>query len=432
MLAGGCAVAGLATPADDAAEAKRSGDYPRALALYGQLIAQDPGNAGYYLQLGTVQGWSGRHREAIATLEKGLALAPGDTDLRLAQARAYAWAGELGHAEELARGLAAAQPGNREVANLLGRVLLWQRRFDAAEEVFAGILAQAPDDTDALIGAGDVQRYQEQNDAARPYYEHAARLDPRAPEIARRLAAVRGTGRWRLDLGAEGSTFTGNSPRSDWQGADLGLRYALDKRTGLALAAAWARRFDLTDNQVGLGVDHRFDENTAGYLRAAVTPAADFLAERLWETGGEWRVRPAGAGRLATSLLADYRAATYAPGTAHSLWLGVAQATNHRVTVTVKMLFSRNLNARWTQGWQARLDGEPDERWRWNLGYADSHESLSSTVYDFTRDLRTRAVFGGLYRELSPVLGVRLDLTHEWSPGQPARHALHAGLVTHF
>ncbi len=120
------------------------------------------------------------------------------------------------------------------------------------------------------------------------------------------------------------------------------------------------------------------------------------------------------------------------PGTAHSLWLGFRQATGRRIDVTVKALASRNLNAHWTRGWQMRLDGDPSELWHWNLGYADSRESLSSTVYDFTRELRHRAVFGGFYRELSPRLGVRIDLTHEWSPGQAARNALHAGIVTHF
>jgi len=53
-------------------------------------------------------------------------------------------------------------------------------------------------------------------------------------------------------------------------------------------------------------------------------------------------------------------------------------------------------------------------------------------VIDFTRRLRTRAVFGGIYYEFSPVLGVRFDLTHEWAASLPDRNAVNASLTTRF
>lgn len=421
-----------AVTAEEAAAAKLTGDLPHAIALYERLVAQEPANPAHYLQLGTVQGWAGRHDDALRNLERGLALAPQDTDLRLAYGRGLAWAGKFGRAEAVLRALAAEQPRNLEARNMLGRALLWQKQFDAAEKIFADILTVAPADTDALIGSGDARRLQERYDEARPYYERARRTDPGSPEIKQRLAAVRQAGHWRLDAGWERSTFAGHSGRADWAGWDAALRYAFDKKTGLTLSAQRARRFGLTDEQYSLGLDRRFSDTVAGYVRASATPAADFFARHMLDLGGEWRVRP-GNGKLPPTVLRlDYRAATYAPGTAHSLWLGVTPYPTHRVAVTGKYLFSRNLNNRWTRGWQVRFDGEPSERWRWNLGYADSRESLSSTVFDFTRELRTRAVFGGFYREFSPALGVRLDLTREWSPGVPARNALHAGLVTRF
>jgi YaiO family outer membrane protein len=425
------APARAATPEDTHA-AKLVGDYPRAIALYEQLAAQEPANPAHLLGLGTVQGWAGRYADALRTLERGLALEPRDTDLRLVYGRVLAWSGKLGQAEAIFLALAAEQPRNLEALNLLGRAQLWQRRFDAAEKTFAGILALAPTDPDALIGSGDVQRLQERHAEARAFYERARQANPGSAEIRRRLAGIRQAGHWRLDAGAERSTFSGDSPRADWEGWDAALRYALDKKTGLAFSAQWARRFGLTDEQYSLGFDRRFGDAGSGYARASATPAADFFARRMLDLGGEWRARVGNEKLPPTVLLLDYRAAGYAPGTAHSLWLGVAQSTTRRVAVTAKYLFSRNLNHRWTRGWQARLDGEPSERWRWSLGYADSKESLSSTVFDFTRELRTRAVFGGFYREFSPAFGLRLDLAHEWSPGGPARNALHAGFVTRF
>ncbi len=416
----------------EAYAAKQGGDYPRAIQLYGQLVQQEPANPAHYFQLGTVLGWAGRYDEALRLLERGLELAPDDADLRLACARVLAWSGQLARAETMIRSLLAARPANREARNMLGRVLLWQRRFDAADEVFQDILAVKPDDTDALVGCGDVQKFQERYDAARPYYERAQRIEPASQDIRQRVASVRRASRWRLDLGWEHSSFAGGSANRDWQGWDAALRYALDRKTGLALATAWADRYDLTDRQYTLGIDRRFTDNLFGYARGSVTPAADFFARRALALGGEWRVRTGTEALPPTVLLADYRASGYAPGTAHSLALGVTQYSTHRVAITAKYLISRNLNGHWTEGWQLRLDGEPSDRWRWDLGYSDSKESLSATLIDYTRELRNRAVFAGLFREFSPVFGVRLDFSHEWSPGSPARHTLHVGLVTRF
>lgn len=426
------AVAARAATTDEAEAAKRGGDYPRAILLYEQLVAQEPANPAHYFQLGTVLGWSGRYAEALRILDRGLGLAPADPDLRLACARVLAWSGQLARAETMIRALLAGQPRNLEALNMLGRVLLWQREFDAADGVFQGILTARPDDTDALIGAGDVQKFQERYDDARPYYERAQRLDPGSADIRRRLAGVRRAGRWRLDAGAEVSAFAGSSPNSDWRGWDAALRYAIDRKTGLAFATAWAHRFDLTDQQYSLAVDRRFTDDLTGQARGSVTPAADFFARQTLEAGGEWRFRKGTEGLPPTVLLADGRVSRYAPGTAHSLALGLTQYSTHRVAVTAKYLLSRNLNGHWTQGWQLRLDGEPSDRWRWNLGYADSKESLSATLIDYTRELRNRAVFAGIFREFSPALGLRLDLAHEWTPGTSARNTLHAGLVTRF
>lgn len=418
-------------PAEEAFAAKQAGDYPRAIALYTELVAAEPANAGHYLQLGTVQGWAGRYDEALATLERGLALAPLDTDLRMARGRVLAWSGRFGRAEAAFQEVLAAEPGNLAALNMLGRVQLWSRRFGAAEATFDAILAADPANTDALIGRGDLEKLQERNDSAREFYTRALATEPASADIQRRLAGVRRAGRWRLDAGVGSSHFP-DSTRSDWVGWDAALRYAIDKRTGVALSVERAHRFDLTDWQYSLGVDRRLSDAISAYARASLTPAADFFADHMLALGGTWRVRDGIEGLPPTLLLADYRTATYDPGTAHSLWLGVTQYTRFRVALTAKGLLTRNLNGRWTDGWQVRLDGEPSDHWRWWLGYADAKESLSSTVFDFTRELRTQAVFGGVYRELSASLGLRLDLTHEWVRGGVKRNAVHAGFTTRY
>jgi YaiO family outer membrane protein len=235
-----------------------------------------------------------------------------------------------------------------------------------------------------------------------------------------------------LDAGAEVSTYSGNTGRSGWRGWDANLRYALDRKTGLSIGTAWAHRFGLDDQQLSAGVDRRFTDNLSGYARGTATPSADFFARRSLGAGGEWRFRRGTAQLPASVFLADYRASTYGPGTAHSLAVGLMQYATAKVSVTAKYLLSRNLNGLWTEGWQVRLDGDPDDYWHWKVGYADSKESLSATLIDYTREVRNLAVFAGIYHEFSPAFGLRLDAAHEWTPGAPARNTLHVGLVTRF
>lgn len=416
---------------DEALAVKRSGDHARAIALFQELVAAEPGNAEYLFHLGTVQGWAGRYDEALATFERGLQLAPRDTDLRLGQGRVLAWSGKLARAETIFRAILAEQPDNHDALNMLGRVLTWQRQLDAASEVYGNILRSAPSNIDALLGQGDVERLQERFADARSYYERALALEPDSGNIRQRLDSVRGAGRWRLDAGVEFSTFSGDT-REDWRGLNAALRYTLDRRGGVSLGYEHARRFGLTDVHYSLGADRRFTDRLSGQLRLGATPGADFLARRALSAGASWRWREADEHHGATYLLADYRAAGFGPGTVHSLWLGATQHFEKRLALTAKVLATRNLNADFTSGWQLRLDGEPADHWRWYLGYADTYESLSSTVFDFTRELRTRAIFVGAYREFSSTLGLRLDLTHEWTVSLPSRNALHVGVVTRF
>lgn len=425
--------AAAAGPAGAAAAfaAKQAGDYPRAIALYQALVAADPDNVDLLFQLGTVQGWEGRYDEALATFDRALELAPGNVDLQIGRGRVLAWSGQLGRAEAIFRSVVASSPANLEARNMLGRVQMWTRQFAAAEAAFDAILAADPQNTDALVGRGDVERLQERPDSARDYYERALAADPRSADIQKRIESVRRAGRWRLDAGFGLSFFPGDT-RDDWTGWDAALRYALDKRTGVSLGAEYAERFALTDWQYSLGVDRRFSDDLSGTATLHLTPDADFFAEHMLSLSGALRVRDGDEDLPPTLLLADYRAATYAPGTAHSLWLGVTQYTNRRVAVSAKILASRNLNDRWTSGWMVRLDGEPADHWRWHVGYADSNESLSSTVFDFIRKLRTRAVFAGWYYEFSPAFGLRFDAVHEWAAGLPDRNGFHAGITTRF
>jgi len=427
----GMAAAALGATRDEALAAKKAGDHPRAIALFGELLAAAPGDTELLLHLGTVQGWAGRYDDALATYERALALAPADVELRLGYARVLAWSGRLERAQTVADAIAAENPRDLDALILQGRIHAWRRNFTTADNIYRSALQADARNVDALVGLGDISRWQEDFDEARDFYTQARQFDPHSAELAAKLKSVRQAGRWRLDAGAERSWFSGQA-RADWSGWDAALRYAWSKRTGLSGGLEQARRFGFTDWQLTLGADHRFDDRRSGYVRVSATPSADFYADHMLAFGGVWKVRPGDERLPATLLHADYRAATYDPGTAHSLWAGVTQYVNARTALTLRALASRNLNDRWTGGWMARLEREPSDASRWHLGYSDTYESLSSTVFDFTSKVRTRAVFAGLYREFSPSFGLRLDAAHEWTAAGPDRNSLHAGFVTRF
>jgi YaiO family outer membrane protein len=431
-----CAALFIAAPVrgatlEQALAAKQAGHHAEAAAMLEQLSAEHANDADILFQLGTVEGWLGRYDAALATFERGLRLAPTDLDLRLGYGRVLAWSGRLPQAEAIFRALVAEHPENLEAANMLGRVLAWQRQLDAAEAIFAEILHRDPRNTDALIGAGDVRRMQERFAEARDFYARAQKIEPDSADIRQRIESVQHAGPWRIDVGWEYSTFSGHT-RDDWHGWDAALRYALDERTGIALALERAHRFGFDDTQWTAALDRRFNDDWSAYLRLSATPHADFFAKHMTAFGAAWRVRRGDTHLLATILLADFRSATYAPGTARSLWLGATQYLNARVSLTGKALFTRNVDGEHTTGWQLRLDGEASDRWRWNLGGADSSESLSSTVFDFTRNLRTRAVFAGVACDFSLTRGVRVDLTREWTASVPTRTAIHVGFTQRF
>lgn len=415
----------------EAMEARKSGDHARAIALFRELSAAEPNNVAYLYQLGTVLGWENRYDESLEVFERALMLEPSDFELRIGRCRVLAWAGRLQEAEQSLEPVRRQYPENAEVLNLMGRIVMWERRFDAAQEIFDGVLARHPNDVDALVGRGDVARFQQLYDEARDYYERARKLNPTAPEIRGRVASVRRSGRWRLDLGHEWSFFPGYTYK-DWRETRANLRLTVTRRTGVSAGFEHSSRFGLVDTRFSVGADHRFSDDLDGDVRLGVTPDMDFLARRMLAVNASLRARRGTPEWPATFLLPGFRMSEYGLGTAQTVSLGVRQYINNRLSVTPRYNLTRSLNGSWHSGWQIRLDGEPSDTRRWWVGYADGRESLSPTLYDFTSALRTRTVFAGTQREFTPTIGMRVDLTREWSSGPADRTAIHVGIITRF
>jgi len=139
--------------ADDAFDA---GDNAKALALYDEILADDPGNIHALLRSGMLLSWDQKYDDALARYEQALTREPRNEDLLLER----------------------------------GKVLLWSKHYDEAIASFQRVLAQDPKQPWALCGTAQAYAWRGRNAEARPYYERALAADPNLKEAQLGLAYV--------------------------------------------------------------------------------------------------------------------------------------------------------------------------------------------------------------------------------------------------
>jgi YaiO family outer membrane protein len=195
------------------------------------------------------------------------------------------------------------------------------------------------------------------------------------------------------------------------EGAGDWLRFgqAVTRRWGdgtrLSLGLTQTRRFGAWDAGLDAGVTLRPSRRVVLTLEGAVIPDADVLEDL--QAGARVAV-PVGA--LVPSL--GYRFQSFADGDAHTVsprlawyrgpWLVTGEVRVIRSAVeTVNLAGIGRVRRRIGGGWQLRIGlaaGEED----FLVGPPGEQE---------LRTLRTRSVFGGVERELSPAWSVRVDLS---------------------
>ena len=123
---------------DAAVEARHSGDFPAAIRLLEDIVAQDPGHADAWLQLGLALSASGDYASADRAFLRVLEIAPDYEDAWLGRARVALYEGRF----EVARDYAERAGGAAELNDFM-------RRIDTIEaaaarpvwriDVFAGV-----------------------------------------------------------------------------------------------------------------------------------------------------------------------------------------------------------------------------------------------------------------------------------------------------
>ena len=138
-----------AAPDREAADAAfDAGDNARALALYDEILADNPDDVDALLRSGKLLSWDRRYDEALARYETALTRDPHNTAVELERAK----------------------------------VLQWSGRYDEAILGFDRVLKTSPNDPWALCGTAQAYQWSGRGGAARPFYERALAADPAMKE----------------------------------------------------------------------------------------------------------------------------------------------------------------------------------------------------------------------------------------------------------
>lgn len=137
--------------ADDAFDA---GDTARALALYNEILAANPGDVNALLRSGKLLSWDRRYDEALERYDRALTREPKNSAIELERAK----------------------------------VLLWSRRYDQAVLGFDRVLKVDPKEPWALCGTAQAYAWRGRGREARPFYERALAAQPGMKEALLGLA----------------------------------------------------------------------------------------------------------------------------------------------------------------------------------------------------------------------------------------------------
>ena len=145
-----------AAPDPAAADAAfEAGDTVRALALYDEILAANPGDINALLRSGKLLSWDRKYDEALARYDRAL----------------------------------TREPDNSAVLLERAKVLLWSGRYDKAILGFDRVLKRTPDEPWALCGTAQAYAWSGHGRKARPFYERALAAQPGMKEAIIGLAS---------------------------------------------------------------------------------------------------------------------------------------------------------------------------------------------------------------------------------------------------
>jgi len=379
-------------PADDFAklmeagqQARHAGDWAAAITAFDAALALRPDNveAAYYL--GSTLGFRGDFKTAQRTLEAALEINPTHVDTRLA----------------------------------LARVLVWQENFAAAESEATRLLDSDPDNPQALSVLGDIALARGDRARAEDLYARAAALSPNSQSIADKLQRARQRPpRWHLTLGGGLSSFE-RRPVEDWRDGLFQVGFDITQDSRITGRYEIHRRFDSVDSHIYAGIDHRFAPWLATYAGVAITPNAEFLAEKRIEGGVAIRLLEGSDDGLGPTVFTlDMRRSIYGSGKVDNINPGLQQYLTDYFSITLRQINTLATDGTYTRGALGRADWLINDWLTIYGGYAKAPETDNGVT------LNASTYFSGLVADLNERTSTRIDYSRDDREKSYIRHAV--------
>ena len=142
----------LAARAREGAAAMQASRFDEAAAIYGELVAAKPGDAGLLLNLGMARYMAGHPADAVAPLKKAVQLNPAAAPASLFLGASLLDLGRPQEAAPLLQKAVTAMPANGDAREMLARAQLMLSRFQSAAGSYRALTRLEPDNPKGWYG----------------------------------------------------------------------------------------------------------------------------------------------------------------------------------------------------------------------------------------------------------------------------------------
>lgn len=351
----------------------------------------------------------GRDAEALIAFRNIAASNPIDLEARLWIARLHERMGHPDEAEPVYRSVLLEDPANMDAALGVAAALLARNETDDAIELLESIEDRAPENATLLALLGRGHRQAGRTARAIGYFERAVAISP-TTDARRRLEDARQSHLHRVELRGFGEQY--NRGASDTTGGDLTVNLRFTERLRVLGRGQAQRKFSLSEQRGGGGVEWRWRPSTI--LRAQllvgpdnrVMPEGDFLGEIDYTYGSAvW---------TATVRYFDFtgaRTTFLAPAVAWPLTDRTSLALRYAMSFTET---SRLDHVEVGQSAQLRGAYRLFRRVSLQLGYAAGVEDFDTFSIDRIGDFRANTASGGFRIDLPTLTSITAGYEHQW------------------
>lgn len=173
-----------------AQEFQRHGDWPQALAIYEQLLAENPENADLIHQIGILYAQKRDFAQALEYFNKALLHQPRSAAFHNSKGNLFSLQGDQEAALHEYRQAIKADPRYAISYNNIGRCLYLQEKFIGAQRSYAQALELNPQFGDAYYNQGVLFLKTGELVKAKAHLEKALEFNPHSPAIYGQIAQI--------------------------------------------------------------------------------------------------------------------------------------------------------------------------------------------------------------------------------------------------